>query len=202
MVFRSAMCPNCDSNLKLDSESESIFCAACGIQIQARDAFVYYELKTGGEAAINEIGSYKILLKCGADFLEDGKYDLADACFANILKNAPDDYQIWKLRAHAWESRIVNEYRKSFYEYRRKGGLVENKEYLETYREYCDNAVRNSPGDTAGDLAEEFNDRIRSHFNIAFKAYKLDKRRSATLAALAAASLFLLAALALNSCRM
>ena len=199
-MFRSAMCPNCENNLKIDSESESIFCAICGIQMEARDAFVYYDLKTGDEAAINEINSYKLLLKCGAGFLEEGKHALADACFANILKNAPDDYQIWKLRAQAWESRIVNEFRKPFYEYSRKGGLVENKEYLETYREYCGNAVRNSPGEMAGGLAEEFNDRIRSHFDLAYRAYKHDKRRSATLAALAAASLFLLAALALNSC--
>ncbi|MCL2059115.1 MAG: hypothetical protein FWH01_08690 [Oscillospiraceae bacterium] len=202
MMFRSAMCPNCDSFIKLDSESESIYCAKCGIQMQAQDAFVYYELKTGGKPDIGAIGSYSILLKCGTGFLEQQKHDLADACFANILKNAPDDYQIWKLRALTWESQVVNEYKKSFYEFSRKNGLVENKEYIEKYREYCDNAVRHSPGEISDELAEEFNDHIRGHFNIAYRAYKLEKRRSTTFTALTAASMLALVALALNACRM
>ena len=202
MMFRSGMCPNCDSLIKIDSESENIFCASCGIQLQAQDAFVYYDLKTSGEADINLVGSYKVLLKCGTDFLEQKKHDQAEACFAGILKNAPDDYQVWKLRALTWESRVVNEYNKSFYEFDNKKGLVENKEYLDRYREYCDNAVRHCPSGMADELAEEFNDHIRGHFNIAHRAYKHEKRRSTAFAALAAAAMFGLAALALNACRM
>ena len=200
-MFRSAMCPNCDNLVKIDSESETIFCAHCGIQQKAQDAFVYYELKTGGKADIGAIDSYSILLKCGAEFLEQKKHDQADACFTNILKNSPDDYRIWKLKALAWESRVVNDYKKSFYEFSRKGGLTENKKYLEKYREFCDNAVRHCPGDISGDLAEEFNDHIRGHFSIAYRAYKNEKRKSAIFTALVTVSMFSLAALALNSCR-
>ena len=202
MMFRSAMCPNCDSLIKLDSESDNIYCANCGIQLQAQDAFMYYELKTGGETDIEAAGGYQILMKCGTDFLEQKKHDQADACFANILKNAPDDYQAWKLRALAWESRVVNEYKKSFYEFSRKNGLVESKEYLAKYKEYCDNAVRCCPGDIADELAGEFNDHIRSHFDIAYRAYRREKRKSAAFTALMAASAFCLVALALNACRM
>ena len=84
MMFRSAMCPNCDSNIKLDADCDVIFCAVCGIKLQARDAFVYYDLKTGGATDIENIGSYSLLLKCGTEFLEQGKHDLAEACFMNI----------------------------------------------------------------------------------------------------------------------
>jgi len=168
--------------------------------MDARDAFVYYDLKTGGESEIREIGSHKLLLKCGTDFFEQGKYDLAEACFANILTNAPDDYRIWKLRAFNWESRVVNDFKKSFYEYTPRGGLTEKKEYMDKYREFCDSAVRYCPGDMADGLAEEFNDRIRNHFDFAYRAYKLDRRRSAAFAAFSAASLFALAAVALRSC--
>ena len=202
MMFRSAMCPNCDSMIKLDSESESIFCAICGIQMQAQDAFVYYDLKTNGKPDINAVDSYKILIKCGTEYLEQKKHDLADACFANILKTSPDDYQVWKLRALTLESRVVNEKNKSFYEFNRNGGLVENKGYLAKYKEYCNNAVRHCPGEEADDLAEEFNDHIRSHFNIAYRAYKAEKRKSRTFAVLALATMLSLATLALNACRM
>ena len=202
MMFRSAMCPNCDSLIKLDSESENIFCANCGIQLQAQDAFMYYELKTGGEMDLDATGSYNILLKCGTDFLEQKKHDQADACFANILKNAPEDYQVWKLRALAWESRVVNEYNRSFYTYSSKDGLAENKEYLAKYREYCENAVRYCPGDIADEFADEFNEHIRSHFSIAYRAYKRDKRRSAMFTVLTGGAIFSLAALALNACRL
>ena len=196
------MCPNCDSTIKLDSESESIFCVNCGIQMQAQDAFVYYDLKTSNKPDIDAVSSQKILLKCGTEFLEKQKHDLADACFANILKNSPDDYQVWKLRALTWESRIVNEVHKSFYEFNRKSGITENKEYLAKYKEYCDNAVRHCPGEEAGALAEEFNDHIRSHFNIAYRVYKSEKRRSATFAILTLSTLLALAALAFNAGRM
>ena len=195
------MCPNCDNLIKLDSDIENIFCPVCGIQMQARDAFTYYDLKTGGEKEINAAGSYNVLMKCGTDFLEQKKHDQADACFAGVLKSTPDDYQAWKLRALAWESRVVNEYNKSFYDYNRKGGLSENKEYLDKYREYCDNAVRCSPGEISDELAGEFNDHIKSHFNIAYRAYKRDKRRSTMFTALTGGVLFGLAALALNACR-
>ena len=203
MMFRSAMCPNCDSLIKLDSDSETIFCANCGIQLQAEDAFVYYELKTNGSVdAIGKVDSYKLLAKCGAEYLAQQKHDLAEACFSNILKNAPDDYQIWKLRALAWESRVVNEYHKSFYEFSRTGGFVENKDYINKFREYCENAVRYCPTDLAEELAGEFNEHIRGHFNIAHRAYKLEKRRSAIYTALMSVSFLALAALALNSCRL
>ena len=200
-MFRSAMCPNCDSLMKIDSESEEVFCSGCGIQLRAQDAFVYHDLKTGGETDISKVTNYSLLLKCGTGFLEQKKHDLADACFANILKNNPDDYQVWKLRALAWESRVVNEYKKSFYEYSRNGGIKENKRLIGKYREYCEQAVRHCPGEDSGALAEEFNDHIRAHFNIAHRAYKLEKRKSTTYAALAALSLFALAALALGTCR-
>jgi len=195
------MCPNCDSVLKIDSESESTYCAKCGIQMQAEDAFVYYELKTGGEADINEIDSYRILLKCGTDFFDRQEYDRADACFANIIKAAPDNYQIWKLRATTWEAKVINQLQKSFYRYDRKIGLIENKEYLDKYKEYCENAVRCSPGELAGELASEFNEHIRGHFNIAYRAYKNDKRRNTAYTILTASALFAVAAIALNACR-
>lgn len=226
MNFRSAMCPNCECNLKLESDSTTTFCARCGIQLQAQDAFVYYDLKNGDGVDIDKIGSYSLLFKCGREFLEQKKHDLADACFVNMLKSEPDDYQIWKLRALSWESRVVNDYRKAFYEYKRggtqadrgrtetgrggieksgsdflRGGvLTENKEFLDKYREYCNNAVRCCPADMAEELADEFNDRIRSHFDIAYRAYKRDRRNSTAYALLAAGSFFALAAVALKSC--
>ena len=199
-MFRSAMCPNCDAKLKLDSDSETIFCSNCGIQLQAEDAFVYYELKTGNAAAIDSVTSSSILLKSGRDFLGQGKHDLADACFEGVLKNAPSDYQVWKLRAIAWESRVVNEYHKSFYRYSKEKGVVENKEYIEKYRGFCDNAIHNCPSDIASELAEEFNDRIRAHFDLAYRAYKADKRKSSTYVLLTAATAFVVIAITLRSC--
>jgi len=196
------MCPNCDANIKIDADSQTAFCAKCGIQLQSQDAFVYYELKKGGEPDVGNIGSYKLLIKCGTEFLEQGKHDLADACFANILKNAPDDYQVWKLRALTLESRVVNEHHASFYEYNKDGGLKENKAYIDKYRELCGNAVRHCPAESAEALAEEFNDRIRAHFNIAYRAYKQERRRTLKFVVLASSALLLLSALALNSCRM
>jgi len=195
------MCPNCESQLKVDSDSETVFCANCGIQLQARDAFVYYDLKSGGNVDIDGIGSYSLLLKCGAGFFERGEYDKSDACFENMLKLAPDDYQVWKLRAKTWEAKVVNELKNSFYTYSKKGGLKENKEYLTRYKELCDNAVRHSPSGTADELAEEFNDRIREHFELAHRAYRNDRRKSASFSALAAAALITLIAVALHSCR-
>ena len=201
MQFQSAQCPNCDSLMKIDSESENVFCAACGIQLPARDAFVYFQLKNGGETDIENVANASLLLKCGVDFLDQKKHDLADACFANVLNQNPDDYQAWKLRAAAWESRVVNEFRESFYEYSRTGGLKENKDYVGKYREFCDNAVRCCPADMAGDLADEFNDHIRGHFNVAHQAYRTEKRKSAMFKVLAVLSMFSLAALAIGSCR-
>ena len=200
-MFRSAMCPNCDGLMKLDSESENVFCAGCGIQLQAQDAFVYFDLKTGGEADISKVTNVGLLMKCGKDFLEQKKHDLADACFSNILKKFPEDYQVWKLSAFSWESRIINEYRELFYEYDKVGGLKEKKAYLSKYRELCGNAVRHCPGELAGGLAEEFNDHIRSHFNIAHKAYIKEKRKANKYALLAALSFVAVAALMLSYCR-
>ena len=195
------MCPNCDNFIKLDSESESFYCAHCGIQLDSRDAFVYYDLKTGGEPDMDGIDSFKLLMRCSAGYLEQKKYEQADSCYEKILKLAPDDYRIWKLRALAWESRVINEYHKSFYEFRKENGVVENKEYLAKFRELCGNAVRHCPGDMAGELAEEFNERVRGHFDIAYRAYKLEKRRTTAYTLLAGATLFALAAMALNACR-
>ena len=203
MIFRSAMCPNCDSLIKIDSESGTIFCANCGIQLQAEDAFVYYELKTNGsEELINGLESYNLLAKLGTDYLSQKKYGLAEACFANILKNHPDDYQIWKLRALNWESQAVNEFHKPFYEYDKKRGLVENKEYVAKFREYSEKAVQYCPGGMEGELAEELNDHVRGHFNIAHRAYAREKRKVAPRAALTGAALFALAALILYALRM
>jgi len=201
MVFRSAMCPNCDSIIKLDSESGSIFCANCGIRLNAEDAFVYYELKTGGEPDVGKIDGYKLLMSCAANCLEQKKFKLADDCLEKLLRISPDDYQIWKMRAMTWESRVIDEFKKSFYEYSRKNGFKENREYIDRYREYCDNAVRNSPANVSRALADEFNERIRSHFKIAHKAYKKEKHKSFIYALIVTISAVGLAALALNSCR-
>jgi tetratricopeptide (TPR) repeat protein len=188
--------------MKLDSAKPTVFCANCGTQMQAEDAFVYYDLKTKGSADISGVESYKMLARFGTAFLEQKKHDLADSCFAKILAQAPDDYQVWRLRALTWESRVVNEFSKAFYAFdAKKAVLVENKEYLATYKEYCDNAVRYCPSELAAELAEEFNGHIRDHFSIAFRAYKKERRRNTLTAAAAVSTLLALAALALRACR-
>jgi tetratricopeptide (TPR) repeat protein len=201
MMFRAAMCLSCDNIMKVDSTSETIYCTRCGSQFDAEDAFVFYELKTKGETDVSRLDGYNMLLRCGMVFLEQKKHDMADACFQKILDKHPDDCQAWKLRALAWESKIVNEFRKTFYTYdygRRE--LVENKEYLDKYKEYCQNAVRCSPADMSAGLAEEFNDRIRGHFGLAMKALKKERRRMAAVLSSATLILFVLVTMAFRSC--
>ena len=203
MMFRSGMCPNCDTVLKLDSTSEIVFCTRCGSQLNAEDAFVLFDLKeANGAADLNKLENYNMLIKSGKMFLQQKKHDLADACFRKILEMSPDDYSVWKLRALMWESKVVNEFNKSFYTYNReKKQLIENKEYLDVYKEYCDNAVKYCPTDMSEQLAEEYNDRIRDHFDIALKAYKKEKYSTMRIQMIAVLIFLILTAMILQACR-
>jgi hypothetical protein len=188
--------------MKLESKSATIFCVNCGTQMQAEDAFVFYELKTGSVTDVEDVESIKVLRRCAMDSLKGKKYELADSCFAKILKSMPDDYQIWRLRALAVESEVVNGMGKAFYEYNpKKSGLVENGGYLKKYKEYCANAVKHCPRDESEALAEEFNDHIREHFSIAHRIYKRERRRAILYKVFVGAALLILSALALHACR-
>ncbi|MDR1439792.1 MAG: hypothetical protein LBJ10_07235 [Clostridiales bacterium] len=187
--------------MKVDSTSQTIFCTRCGSQFDAQDAFVFYELKTKGETDLSKLEGYNMLLRCGMAFLEQKKHDMADSCFAKLLDKHPDDCQAWKLRAMAWESKVVNELRKTFYTYDYgKKELIENKEYLDKYKEFCQNAVKCSPADMSGELAEEFNDRIRGHFSLAHRALKKERRRAALILSSATLLLMVLVTIAFRSC--
>ena len=201
MMFRSAMCPSCDNLMKLDSDAESVFCSHCGSRMSAEDAFVYYDLKNSGGAEPDRIEGYDMLYTCGKSFLEQKKHDSADSCFVKMLDIKPDDYTIWRLRAMNWESKVVFELKSLFYRYDTdRKELIENKDYLSTYKEYCDNAVRFSPSELAETLAEEFNDRIREHFSVALKAFNKEKRSRMLVQVAVIAAVFLVVVMMFQMC--
>ena len=178
MLFRSAMCPNCDCIMKVDSASKTIFCTRCGSQFTADDAFMFHDLRHADKIDLDDANNYKVLVSSGKSLLEEGRYDQAERCFQKAVEQMPDDYYIWKLRAFTLESKLVNELRQSFYIYdKEKKELIENGKYLEQYKALCNEAVRYSPSDLCDEMAEEFNDRIREHFNIARKAFENDRKK-------------------------
>ena len=201
MMFRSAMCPSCDNLLKIDSNAETVFCSRCGSQMGAEDAFVYYELKTSGVAELSNLEGYNMLITCGTSLLEQKKHDGADSCFRKILIDEPEDYAVWRLRAMTWESRVVFEFKSQFYLYDdTTKEVVENKDYLSVYKELCNNAVRHSPEELSHTLAEEFNNRIRGHFNIALKAFKKEKQKRRLLQTASVLGAFILILILFRNC--
>ncbi|MCL2146742.1 MAG: hypothetical protein FWH52_02940 [Synergistaceae bacterium] len=186
--------------MKVDSSSKTIFCTRCGSQLESEDAFVYFDLKHADKFDLDAVNSYELLLACGKSLLADQRYDQADLCFQKAADQKPDSYYIWKLRAFVWESKVVNEHKGSFYSYDRKSKeLVENKEYIDRYKELCQTAVRHCPSDSSDELAEEFNDRIREHFAIAVRAYKEERNRQRYMAIVIALIIFCLIAFGLRS---
>ena len=202
MYFRSAMCSICDCIMKIDSSSETMFCSGCGNRHDAEGAFIYYDLKHADSFDADTVNSVSMFVKSGRTLLDQGKYDQADLCFQKAIELTPEDYYLWKLRAFTLESKVVNELRQSFYTYNKKtNGLVEAKEHLDQYKELCHTAVKLSPSDISDELAEEFNDRIREHFNIAMKAYMKARKRYRTIVITAALVLFLIIAIGFKACQ-
>ena len=100
-----------------------------------------------------------------------------------------------------WESKVVFEHKSLFYLYdANRKEVLENKNYLSIYKEFCGNAVKNAPVEISQTIAEEFNDRIREHFSIAFKAFKKEKRNWTLLQAASILVVFVLIVLLFRNC--
>ena len=196
MHFRSAMCPNCDCIMKVDSASKTIFCTRCGSQVDAEGAFYFHDLRHADKIDFGDVDGAGLLVASGKSLLEEGRYDDADICFQKAIEQTPDDYYIWKLRAFTLESKVVNGFKQSFYIFNKeKKDVVENGKYLEQYKELCQTAVRYCPSDMTHDLAEEFNDRIREHFHIARRAFDEERKKYRLIVLAAALVAFLVIAM-------
>jgi len=187
--------------MKVDSSSKIIYCTRCASQWEAENAFVFYDLRHADQFDIDAVDSCEMLVTCGKALLEQKRYDQADLCFLKASEQEPENYYIWRLRAFILESKVVNELKQSFYLFdKEKKVLVENSEYLNRYKELCKTAVRHCPSDMSGDLAEEFNDRIREHFNLAFIAYDEERKKRRNIIITAALILFCAIAIGLRTC--
>jgi tetratricopeptide (TPR) repeat protein len=189
--------------MKVNSASESIFCTRCGSQIDAEDAYFYYDLKHADQVDIDSVNSYDMLVAGGKTLLEQRKYDRAELCFQKASEQEPENYFIWKLRAYTLESMVVNQLKQSFYYYdKAKKEVIENKPYIDQYKDFCQTAVRNCPSELSEELAEEFNDRLREHFSIAMTPFNEVRKRHRSIVITAAMVVFCVIALGLRACRM
>jgi tetratricopeptide (TPR) repeat protein len=93
MSFENGKCPNCGSQIQIDSSQSFCFCSYCGSKISRMEAAANFKIEVSGKVGVDGILNIEQLRANAKKSYDVGQYDIAIGDLQKILNIDATDYK-------------------------------------------------------------------------------------------------------------